>query len=268
MDRARMVLRLIGVLAWTLACMPVQFVLLRMPGSAKESFARIYWRGVARLIGLRLRVIGQLASDQARPVIFAANHSSWLDIVALGSVLPACFIAKGEIAHWPGISLVAKLGRTVFVSRSRGRTAAEADLLAARLEAGDNLLLFPEGTTSDGARVLPFRSSFLGIASHKVQPAVQAVTLVYDLLDHLPVCRRNRPLISWYGDMDIASHYAAIGRHSLRATIILDPPLATPLPDRKVMSTILERRIAANAAELRQGRQEDVIALSRSCDAQ
>jgi 1-acyl-sn-glycerol-3-phosphate acyltransferase len=254
MGTARMLARLVLVLGWTLACAPVQFVLLRLRGQGKQRFARTYWRGVARLIGLHLRVIGSLADTAGRPVIFTANHSSWLDIVALGAVLPACFIAKGEIAGWPGISLVARLGRTVFVSRERGRTGAESEALAARLQAGDNLILFPEGTTSDGARVLPFRSSFLSIAGHPVQPAVQPVTLVYDLLDNFPVCRRNRPLISWYGDMEIAAHYAIIGRHKLRATIILDPPLSAPLPDRKQLAALLEGQIAANAAKLRQGR--------------
>lgn len=249
-----MALRLLAVLAWTLACTPVQFVLLRLPGRGKERLAQTYWRGVARLIGLRLRVIGTPASDTARPVIFVANHSSWLDIIALGAVLPACFIAKGEVARWPGISLIAKLGRTVFVSRERSGVDRERDELRARLDAGDNLILFPEGTTSDGARVLPFRSSFLTISNAKAQPTMQAVTLVYDTLDGLPVCRRNRHLISWFGDMEIASHYARLGRHSIGATVVLDPPLAAPLPGRKVLATTLEQRIAEVAAALRQAR--------------
>ncbi len=254
MGLARMALRLLAAILWTLACMPIQSALLRLPGRGKERFARLYWAGVARLIGLRITAIGRPASDQARPVIFIANHSSWLDIVALGATVPACFIAKSEIAGWPGIGLVAKLGRTVFVSRNRGKTAAEADALAARLDAGDNLLLFPEGTTSDGARVLPFRSSFLNIASHPARPAVQPVTLVYDRLDNLPVCRRNRPLISWYGDMEIASHFASIGRHSLHATIIFDEKLMTPLPERKRLAALLEQRIGETAGLLRQHR--------------
>ena len=258
MGGPRMVLRLIAVLGWTLICVPVQLVLLRLRGRGNERFARAYWRMVARLIGLRIRVIGTPASAGGRPVIFAVNHCSWLDIVALGAVLPGYFIAKGEIASWPGISLVAKLGRTVFVSRMRSRTAAETEALAARLDAGDNLILFPEGTTSDGARVLPFRSSFLAIAAHRARPSVQAVILAYDRLDSLPVCRRDRPLISWYGDMEIVPHFAVIGRRSLRVTIILDPPLPPPLPDRKALASLLEARIAAAAADLRQGREPRV----------
>ena len=258
MGGPRMVLRLIAVLCWTLICIPVQLVLLRLRGRGNEWFARAYWRMVARLIGLRIRVIGTPASAGGRPVIFAVNHCSWLDIVALGAVLPGYFIAKGEIASWPGISLVAKLGRTVFVSRMRSRTAAETEALAARLDAGDNLILFPEGTTSDGARVLPFRSSFLAIAAHRARPSVQAVILAYDRLDSLPVCRRDRPLISWYGDMEIVPHFAVIGRRSLRVTIILDPPLPPPLPDRKALASLLEARIAAAAADLRQGREPRV----------
>lgn len=254
MGATRMVARLLAALGWTLACAPVQLLLLRLPGRGSERFACFYWRVFARVIGLRLRVIGRPASDAARPVIFIANHSSWLDIVALGAVLPGCFVAKSEIAGWPGIGMVARLGRTVFVSRTRGKTAQEADALAARLDAGDNVILFPEGTTSDGARVLPFRSSFLAISGHRARPALQPVTLVYDRLDGLPVCRRNRPLISWFADMEIVPHYAEIGRHDVRATILLDPPLTPPLPDRKALAALLEQRIALAAAALRQGR--------------
>jgi 1-acyl-sn-glycerol-3-phosphate acyltransferase len=250
----RMALRLVLALAWTMPSMLIQAMLLCLPGRAKERFAKTYWRGVAAILGVKLTVQGELTAS--RPAVFIANHCSWIDVVALGSILPGCFVAKAEIARWPLISWIARLGRTVFVSRARKTLGQERDSLQGRLTVGDNIILFPEGTTSDGTRILPFQSSFLAIAEAPVKPVIQLVTIVYDGLDGLPVRRRDRPVISWYGDMDMASHYPGIGRHrSLHATVVMDPAIpAGTYGNRKALSAALEARLAANAAALRQGR--------------
>lgn len=245
--------RVLAIVLWTLICMPVQALLLVLPGRGKVWFAQLYWRGVALALGLRLRVVGEVSAH--RPTLFIANHCSWLDIVALGSVLPGCFVAKGEIGRWPLIAQVARLGRTVFVSRNRANVAREQSELAARLNAGDGIILFPEGTTSDGNRILPFASSFFALAEAVAKPYVQPVTLVYDGLDGLPVLRADRPEIAWYGDMELAPHFNRIGRRrSVHATIVLDAPLAPgTFPHRKAFAAALQARIAHNAAALRQG---------------
>jgi 1-acyl-sn-glycerol-3-phosphate acyltransferase len=254
MGNIRMAGRLVLALAWTLPAMVLQSIFLRLPGRAKERFAVIFWRGIGGILGLKLTVHGELADT--RPVVFIANHCSWLDIVALGSILPGCFVAKADIATWPFISWIAKLGRTVFVSRQKAGIERERDSLEGRLAAGDNIILFPEGTTSDGTRILRFQSSFLAIAAAPAQPVLQLVTIVYDGLDGLPVRRRDRPVISWYGDMSMAAHYPGIGRHrSLHATVVLDAPIPPgTYPNRKALAAALETRLAENAAALRQGR--------------
>ncbi|MGC9268556.1 lysophospholipid acyltransferase family protein [Acidiphilium sp.] len=251
--RLRMGARLIAVLGWTLLLLPVQFALIRRRGTAKQRLPMLYWSGCARLLGVRLRVVGTPASGGERPVLFVANHSSWLDIIVLGAVLPGCFIAKGDVATWPLVKTIARAGRTVFISRSRTGAARERDELAERLAAGDNLILFPEGTTSDGARVLPFRSSFLALADSAIKPLIQPVTIVYDQMDALPICRRNRPLIAWYGDMDLASHYLRLGQHGWRASIVFGQPVEATA-GRKALSAALESGIATDAAALRQHR--------------
>ncbi len=234
--------------------MIIQAVLLKLPGRGKARFAQFYWRGIRLIFSVRVTVHGNLAAE--RPVVFIANHCSWLDIVTLGSVLPGCFVAKGAVAHWPVINLVAKLGRTIFVSRSRATVGREFETLSARLAAGDNIILFPEGTTSDGTRVLPFSSAFLMIAQAPAKPYVQPVTIVYDGLDGLPVRRRDRPGISWYGDMDLAPHVVIVGRRrGFHATIILNEPIAPgSYTNRKALSAALESQLASQAAALRQGR--------------
>jgi 1-acyl-sn-glycerol-3-phosphate acyltransferase len=251
----RLVVRLVLVFAWTLPSMVLQFVLLRTPGRGAEKFALVYWLGVRRILGLRLTVRGERATG--RPVLFVANHCSWIDIVALGSVLPGCFVSKADVAEWPAVGWVAKLGRTVFVSRDKATMVAERDEMNRRLARGDNIILFPEGTTSDGTRILPFQSGFLAMAAAPSRPEIQVVTIVYDGLEGLPVRRRDRPEISWYGDMDMATHFPVIGRRrSFHATLVMDPPIAAgTFGNRKLLAGAIAARLTENAAMLRQGRE-------------
>jgi 1-acyl-sn-glycerol-3-phosphate acyltransferase len=262
MRRSRAVRRGLTVLLWTLVAVLIQAVCLLLPGRAKVAFAKIYWAVFCRLLGLRVRVIGQSADRGApdgRRVVFVSNHSSWLDIAALGGRLPGCFVSKADIARWPVISTVARLGRTVFITRRRGATGRERDAMRARLAEGDNLILFPEGTTSDGSRVLPFRSAFFGIVEAspgEPPPLIQPISVVYDRLAGLPIGRANRPLFAWYGDMDIASHFWRLAQHrGLRATVLLHTPLdPASFADRKSLSRAVWQAVADGAATLRQNR--------------
>ncbi|TCZ56695.1 lysophospholipid acyltransferase family protein [Roseicella aquatilis] len=260
--RIRAIRRLVLVLAWTLLCVPIQALLLALPGGAKMGFPVLYHRVLARLIGLRVKVIGTPCRD--RPVLFVSNHSSWLDIPVLGGVLGAAFVAKAEVGTWPVIRTIARLGRTVFVSRSRGTTAREAQEMRDRMAAGDSLILFPEGTSNDGTRELPFRSSFFAIADGARQ--VQPVSVVYDRLGGLPACRRDRPLFAWYGDMEIASHFWRFARRSgARVTVVLHEPFPPHrLPNRKALAAEAERIVCQGAERLRQNRPVEPLAAPRS----
>jgi 1-acyl-sn-glycerol-3-phosphate acyltransferase len=130
-----------------------------------------------------------------------------------------------------------------------------------RLAGGDNLILFPEGTTSDGSRVMPFRSAFLSVAALPVTqaglpPLVQPVSVVYDRLGFLPAGRGARPIFAWYGDMDIGSHFWRLAQYSgLRATVLLHTPIdPARFADRKALSAAVWHTVAAGAATLRQNR--------------
>lgn len=253
--RAARRLSLIGL--WTLPSLLIQMIFVLLPGRPKVVFARIYWAAFSRLLGLKVRVIGQLASGTSeRPVIFVSNHSSWVDIPVVGGVLDGCFVAKGDVAGWPVIGTIARLGRSVFVSRQRGSTVRERDTMRGMLASGDNLILFPEGTSSDGSRVLPFRSSFFSIAEGDSRPLIQPVSVVYDRLGGLPAGRATRPVFAWYGDMDIASHSWRLTQHwGLRVTVLLHAPLdPARFADRKALSHAVWRTVADGAATLRQNR--------------
>jgi 1-acyl-sn-glycerol-3-phosphate acyltransferase len=275
--RLRAIRRGVLVVVWTLLSILVQSVLIVLPGHAKVVFARFYWTMVCRFIGLRVRVIGVPArrGPDGRPVVFVSNHSSWLDIPVLGSRLEACFVSKEEVSRWPLINVVARLGRTVFVQRQRNSTARERDEMRDRLGTGDSLILFPEGTTSDGSRVLPFRSSFLSLAERPVTPEglppiVQPVSVVYDRLAYLPTGRATRPLFAWYGDMEIGPHFWRLAQYrGLRASVLLHAPIdPRAFADRKALAQATWATVADGAATLRQNRPARPIgAGDRTADA-
>jgi 1-acyl-sn-glycerol-3-phosphate acyltransferase len=239
---------------------PLQMALLALPGHAHVSFAAFFWATIARMIGLNVRVIGAPARERDRPadrpVIFVCNHSSWLDIPALGGCIPARFVAKDDVAAWPVIGTIARLGRTVFVTRSRAGTLRERDEMQQALAAGDDLFLFPEGTSSDGSRVLPFRSAFFAAAYGNAKPLIQPVSVVYDRLAGLPVSHASRSVFAWYGDMSLAPHYWQVAQwRGKRVTLLFHRPLdPAAFADRKALAQATWQIVADGAATLRQNR--------------
>lgn len=201
-------IRLIAYLGWTVLLMPVQAlaVALRMPSRVR--LPRFYHAVCARLLGIDIVVRGVLA-DTA-PVLVVSNHSSYLDITVLGALIRGSFIAKSEVAGWPLFGVLAKLQETVFIERKARSTAArQRDDMKARLEAGDTLILFPEGTSSDGNRTLPFKTALFAVAGTRIDGrplTVQPVSITATRLDGLPMGLAFRPFYAWYGDMDLAPH--------------------------------------------------------------
>src|SRR5262249_38850061 len=122
-------------LAWTLALMPVQAAGLLLRCRWAVRLPQLYHRRCCRLLGIRVTQIGEPVA--ARPVLFAANHTGYLDIAVLGSVMPGSFVSKAEVASWPLFGWMAKLQRCVFVDRQVRSTAQQRDAIAERLAAGD-----------------------------------------------------------------------------------------------------------------------------------
>ncbi len=195
----------------TIVVMPLQMLAVRF-GLGWAKTLPLWWhRRALGALGVQVRVTGAPVGD--RPLLITPNHSSWLDIPVIASLMPISFVAKAEVAGWPLFGLLAKLQRTVFVDRTRrtatGRTAAE---LGDRLASGDCMVLFPEGTSSTGGVVLPFRSALLGAARSAIVDGghacvwVQPMTVVYTRLAGMPIGRADRPRVAWYGDMELPAH--------------------------------------------------------------
>ena len=153
-------------------------------------------------MGIRVTVTGAPAGR--RPLLLLSNHTSWLDIPVLASVAPVSFVAKKEVAAWPVVGFARETQRSVFVDRERRHaTAPRPHEVAGRLSEGDIIVLFAEGTSSDGNSVLPFRSALVGAAQHAIEaegdrhrPA--GGDRLYRMLG-LPLGRQHRPLVAWYG---------------------------------------------------------------------
>lgn len=200
-------------LAVTLVLIPYQSFNLRFGRKAAKTFPNRYHRFMAKLFGVRIKIIGQPVTGQG--VLIVANHTSWLDIIIFSAVTRCSFVAKAEVATWPLFSTLAKLQETVFVERTRRSATGEArDQIRERLLAGDALVLFPEGTSNDGNAVLPFKSALMGAVEARVDDGhggqravpVQPVSTAYVGLHGIPMGRENRPLYAWYGDMELVPH--------------------------------------------------------------
>lgn len=253
--------RLSLYLVLTAALMPVQAIGLTLGCRWRRTLPAHYHRWCCRILGFRVVVSG--TQTHLRPALFVANHVSYTDISVLGSLISGSFIAKAEVARWPLFGWLAKLQRTVFVDRRIGSTAAQRDAMTSRLAAGDALILFPEGTSSDGNRVLPFKSALFSAATACPQTgpiAVQPVSIAYTRLDGIPLGRLYRPFFAWYGSVELAPHlWRMIGLGTVEVVVEFHPP--TCLADcgsRKALADYCRARIAGGVAAAIAGRPQPV----------
>jgi len=203
-------IRLTLILAWVLVCLPFYIVSV-LNVKARMYCGRTFWRGVLRLSNVKLRVRGSFSKE--RPLLFVSNHVSYMDIAVLASLIPGYFVAKDDVSSWPGIGPIARLAGTIFVARKRTEAAKQKIELAAHLSKGMPLILFPEGTSNDGNRVLPFKSTLFSIAEKEVngKPVmVQPIALAYTECRGLPIGYAWRHFFAWYGDMELAPHLWAL----------------------------------------------------------
>ena len=203
---------LLVFVAATLLGIPLQWLAVKLHLPARRTIPRLYHRFVCRLFGVRVGVVGAPLQGGG---LMAANHTGWLDIPILSGVAPVSFVAKTEVGQWPFFGTLARLQRTIFIRRERAKAAEDRDNIRRRLLEGDALVIFPEGTSSDGNRVLPFRSALLSAAElilgedaahHDVHAPVQPVSVAYVGLHGMPMGRETRPFFAWYGDMELVPH--------------------------------------------------------------
>lgn len=232
----RGVLRLGAIVLLLLACLP-WFLTARLFG--RHAFwIRAFIHGVGRILGLRVAVEGRRVEGH---VLYAANHSSWLDILAIGGVSAARFVAKADIGRWPLIGALTRMGGAVFVERERrGTTRDQADAVARALEGARPVVLFAEGATGDGVTLQPFRPP-LFVAAVEVGVAVQPLTIDFG-------ARRRE--IAWPDGTGFAIEMKRIlnRRGTIPVTLRFAPPLDARALGRKALAAAAHDAVAAGLA--------------------
>jgi 1-acyl-sn-glycerol-3-phosphate acyltransferase len=246
----RTVIRVAAFLIHVGALVPLYLIASPMGKPWRRAIVDLFFRGCCVLTGVTVHRHGRPAAET--PILYVANHVSYLDVPALGTLLDATFVAKSEVAAWPLFGWLARLSRTIFIQRSPRQADAERDLLAARLRAGDNVVLFPEGTTSDGTGLLPFKSSlFSAVGDGGATPWVQPVSIAYTrLADGCPVTPALAPLYAWLGEAEFAPHlWAVFGMKGVHVEIAFLPAVdARVFPSRKALARHCADEIARGLA--------------------
>jgi 1-acyl-sn-glycerol-3-phosphate acyltransferase len=247
----------------TLPGIPWQATAVRFNLPRRKTFPHRYHKFLCKLFGIRVTVIGTPVQDKG--VLMIGNHTSYFDILVLSSVAQVSFVAKSEVQTWPFFSTLARLQQTVFVERTRRSQTGEArDQIRDRILAGDALILFPEGTSSDGNCVLPFKSALMGAAEatigtdaqgNPVYVPVQPVSVAYVGLYGIPMGRENRPLFAWYGDMELVPHLVeAVKTGPIDVVVEFHPPITVDqVGGRKKLAGITEAIVRAGQTRALRG---------------
>ena len=150
-------LKLIILIIWTICVSFLQAITSSVSDKFFFFFYSLLFSGLTKIFGVKLKVSGKQKENK---VLFVSNHISYLDILMLGSVVKGIFVAKSEIRSWPIINKLCLLGKTIFIERFNPRSVIkQMNLIEKTMIKGFNVILFPEGTSSDGSKVLTFKSS-------------------------------------------------------------------------------------------------------------
>lgn len=244
----------------TLIMLPFHMIARWLRSPLRKRIEMRWHRIICFMLGVQYEVRGRMAQPDGHGVLIAANHVSWIDIMVLGSIAPISFVAKEEVRDWPIFGSFARWQESVFVDRAARRTVHEqAQRINARLLAGENIVLFPEGTTSDGNFIYPFKSSLfgaLGVGDRALTSPIQPVSIVYVTEHGLPMGRFDRPLAAWPGDVELLPHLLRVLRETqLGVVVTFGEPIATEqAANRKQLSAMAYERVAEMTSNTLLGR--------------
>ena len=214
---------------------PIQYTLVKIKLRYRIYIPIFFHKILLKILGIKLTIIGEKTS--IRPLILAGNHTSYVDIIILGSIMPICFIAKKEIKAWFLFGFLANLQNTIFINRKSFKTLESIKNINKVLDIDSALVLFPEGTTNSGRKILKFKSSLFNLFENNSTLRLQNFSLCYTHVNDMPIDNRTRPQISWYGDMNIVNHiYNLIQISSINATVVLHPVMSLNGLNRKTIS--------------------------------
>lgn len=229
-----------------------------------QSFPLFFHGVVCKLCSLKCETVGTPVAKS--PVLYVSNHVSYLDVFVLGSMLRGAFVAKSEVASWPVFGKLAKLQNTLFLERNPRRAAEQIRVVKGHLAAGGNLIVFPEGTSTQGTDVARFRSSLFAAAEGI---CVQPVTVAYVSFEGEPMTQTTRDRYAWYlpnpsqqpamPNRPFASHFfCAMGLKRCTVKVIFHDPIILQAGERKECAQYCESSIRRGLHEtLGSGLQND-----------
>jgi 1-acyl-sn-glycerol-3-phosphate acyltransferase len=216
----------------------------------RTRFTRWFYCAAGYIVGMRVTTHGSFSAE--RPLMIVSNHSSYLDVFVIGSQLPVSFTPKREVRRWPLIGFMCVLADCVFVERRPSEMQAASEEMEKRLAKGKVLCLFPEGTTSDGFNIKPFKSGFLRLVEMHAMP-VQPVSIAYTHIGRDPVTAERRDEVAWIGESTtFFDHFwHVLTLPCIRVEIIVHPAIAPgAYPDRKALTQACEEVIVADVKKL------------------
>ncbi|HEY7166718.1 MAG TPA: lysophospholipid acyltransferase family protein [Candidatus Binatia bacterium] len=182
---------------------------LRIPNRWKiiSRLSRSFIFLMRMIMNIRVTVVGDEGHLERGGYVIICNHVSYVDGIVLGSLFPVLFVSKREVKSWPIIGQWVTICGTVFINRQRkGLVALLVAEISRKLKQESNILLFPEGTSTNGERMLPFQTAPLA-APLRNRSIIVPVTIAYKSVDERPISKTTRDLIYWYGDMDFLTHF-------------------------------------------------------------
>lgn len=197
------------------------------------------WRAISRLtrifasllcsiLSIRITIEGEQDRLEAGGSLILSNHLGYIDGVVLGSIFPVIYVSKKEVRGLPVIGQWIALCGTIFVDRkAKDKILLLVEAITGKLRQGANVLVFPEGTSTNGETLLPFQSAFFA-APLRARCTLVPVTLTYERVNHRPLSKDNRDLIYWYGDMEFVSHFwSLLALRSIEVLVHIHPEIET-----------------------------------------
>ena len=222
-------LRFITFLTLILVLLPFQLIIIFFIKDYYYIIPYFFHNLCRRMFGIKIKIYGKISNNH--PTLFVSNHASYLDIVILGSLVKTSFIAKKEVSKWPLFGILAKLQNTVFIDRRVLSLKKQENKILNHLNKKKNLVIFPEGTSSDGNSVLPFKSSLFNIFEKNLTSKVfiQTSTIIYKKVNGVPLSRIDRKKITWHSDMDlVTSLFSVLKKLTIQVEVIFDDKFVPP----------------------------------------
>lgn len=214
------------------------------------SLTRVWARWNTSVLGFTVKLVNGELIQKGQNYFIIGNHLSYLDVILIGCKKPGLFVAKKEVKYWPLLGQLAWLGGSIFVDRSKkGPTANKPYIgqIAKYLKQGLTIQVFPEGTSSNGKGVLPFKKTIFSSPILAETP-ILPITLRYTSVNGEPFGPQNRDLVTWHSDMTFVDHFwGVLNLKGFEVEIVINPPiLETPVNENNILEQAKELSIKAH----------------------